>query len=186
MLTEELNSRVKFPEGKQNKFLKGALSVLDIKTSELAAISGVCNRTLRDWRKEKYNMDFISLEKIGIKKGNKIVNQVDIPQWILDSKKCKIACLKGLMDTDGGFYYHTYGVNGKKYTYLRMCFTSYSRPLLKSVINILSEFNLNPKNTARNRVYLYKLSELVKYVEIVGTNNPRYLDVYNNFFINRN
>lgn len=43
----------------------------------------------------------------GIKKGNKVAKKIDIPKWIGDSEKYKIACLKGLMDTDGGLYHHT-------------------------------------------------------------------------------
>ena len=117
----------------------------------------------------------------GIKKGNKVKGRIDIPRWIWNSKKYKIACLRGLVDTDGCFYSHKYKVNGKKYTYLKMCFTSYSPPLLKSVTAILEDLGLRPKNTAKNRVYLYTLAQLDRYVETIGTNNPRYFGTYKNF-----
>jgi len=338
MLNTKLNSRIKFGTGKQNKFLKNAISVLDIEQSELAKISNVCDRTLRDWKREKYNMSFSSLRAIckemrinlpqniqvlpegwsvkkasklggrryvelygppgtiksrrkgglnsqkklrsdpdlikqralisrkkikipkkssdlaefigimlgdggistdyqiaisfnakedlkyakfiqtlinklfsvsstiimrekyasadivvsgrnlveflkqyGLKKGNKIAGKVDIPKWIWSSKKYKIACLRGLVDTDGCFYKHRYTVNGKEYSYLKMCFTNYSQPILKSVTAILEDLCLGPKNTAKNRVYLYSLLQLNKYFEIVGSSNPRYLDTYKKF-----
>jgi len=121
------------------------------------------------------------LYKHGIRKGNKIKQQIDIPAWVFNSLEYKIACLKGLMDTDGGLFHHKYTVNGKQYKYLKMCFTSYSQPLLKSVMQILSDLELNPKNTAKNRVYLYSLDQVKKYFKIVGSNNPRYLNAYKLF-----
>ncbi|MFH0839531.1 MAG: LAGLIDADG family homing endonuclease [Candidatus Omnitrophota bacterium] len=117
----------------------------------------------------------------GIKEGNKVTGRIDIPQWIKSSKKYKIACLRGLIDTDGCFYSHSYIVNGKNYKYLKMCFTSYSAPLLKSVTAILEDIGLRPKNTAKNRVYLYSLDQLNKYFKKVGSSNPRYSNIYNNF-----
>jgi len=121
------------------------------------------------------------LKQCGIKKGNKVANKIDIPQWIWSSKRYKIACLRGLVDTDGCFYHHRYRVNGKKYAYLRMCFTNYSPPLLKSVMTILKDLNLNPKNTAKNRTYLYDTNQIHRYFRIVGSKNPRYLNTYSNF-----
>jgi len=117
----------------------------------------------------------------GIKKGNKVAKKIDIPKWIGDSEKYKIACLRGLVDTDGGLFRHKYIVNGKRYVYLKMCFTSYSPPLLRSATTILEELSLRPKNTAKNRVYLYSLPQLHRYFNKVGTSNPRYFSVYKNF-----
>jgi len=42
-------------------------------------------------------------KKIGMPSGNKIKNNVGIPNWIYQSKKYMIACLKGLFETDGCF-----------------------------------------------------------------------------------
>lgn len=338
MLKVKPDSRVKFPKGKQKQFLKRALFVLDVRQPELAGISNVCNRTLTDWKREKYNISLNSLKtickrtkrdipkgikvlpaywsiekasrlggrryvelygspgtpegrrkgglaaqerfhsdpqfakrigltlrkkikypnespelaefvgimlgdggigsdyqisisfnskedlkyayyiqelitklfsisstikirekygnadvivsgrnlveflnRLGIKKGNKVAQKIDIPRWIWKFEKYKIACLRGLMDTDGGLYHHKYTVNGKEYIYLKMCFTSYSPPLLKSVTTILKDLGLGPKNTARNRVYLYRLDKIHRYFKKVGTSNPRYLAIYNNF-----
>lgn len=340
MLNLKSGSRVKFPKGKQKKFLQKATSVLRIKQSELAEISGICDRTLRDWKREKYiislnsakaickkmriglprnirilpeywsvgkasrlggrrcvelygppgtpegrrkgglntqtkfrsdpelakRIGFIQRKKInypeespalaefigimlgdggvrndhqitvsfnpkqdleyaryiqnlikklfgisstitvrdqrsrgdvvvtgknlvefldqhGISKGDKIARQVDVPKWIWRSEKFKIACLRGLMDTDGGLYHHKYRVNGKEYVYLKMCFTSYSQPLLKSATTILENLELSPKNTAKHRVYLYSLAQLRRYFTIVNTSNPRYQRIYNNFVL---
>lgn len=121
------------------------------------------------------------LERHGVKKGNKVTKKVDIPKWIWTSEDYKIGCLRGLIDTDGCFYRHKYRVNGKEYTYLKMCFTSYSPPLLKSVTTILKDLGFNPRNTAKNRVYLYTLPQLHRYFRKVNSRNPRYLNIYRNF-----
>ena len=57
------------------------------------------------------------LIKLGMKKGNKITNQVDIPQWIKQNKKFRVSCLRGLIDTDGSIIKHTYSSKNKIYTY---------------------------------------------------------------------
>lgn len=140
--------------------------------------------------REKYNSGDVVVEgknlleflgQHGFKKGNKVASKIDVPRWIWDSEKYKIACLRGLVDTDGGLYHHKYIVNGKTYIYLKMCFTSYSPPLLKSATTILENLGLGPKNTAKNRVYLYSLAQLHRYFKKVGTSNPRYFGIYKNF-----
>jgi len=40
------------------------------------------------------------LVKRGLKVGNKVRQQVDVPDWIKDSNLYRVACLKGLIDTD--------------------------------------------------------------------------------------
>jgi len=124
------------------------------------------------------------LHQHGIEKGNKVAKQVDIPKWIWDSREYKIGCLRGLIDTDGCFYKHSYTVNGKEYTYIKMCFTNYSQPLLKSVTTILKDLGFRPKNTAKNRVYLYTLDQIKKYFGIIGTKNTRYFNFYRKFITN--
>ena len=46
------------------------------------------------------------LVSIGLKIGNKVKQQVGVPNWIMSSKIYKVACLRGLMDTDGGVFLH--------------------------------------------------------------------------------
>src|SRR3989338_5867930 len=74
------------------------------------------------------------LKQQGIREGNKVENQVDVPSWIRKRPKYRLACLRGLMDTDGGLYRHRYRVNGKAYEYLKLCFTNHSLPLLRFVV----------------------------------------------------
>ena len=45
------------------------------------------------------------LERLGLRRGNKIRHRADIPSWIWEREEYRIACLRGLMDTDGCVYY---------------------------------------------------------------------------------
>lgn len=339
MAKVKLGSRVKFSNGKQNKFLEQVLFGLNMKKSELARISSVCCRTLFDWRREKYNMSLYSLKMIcekldtdlpknikilpeywslekarrlggrryaelygspgtvegrrkggirsqskfrtdpvyarkvrsrlrkaikypvnssllaefigimlgdggirndyqitisfngekdrayavliqrmakrlfgissvlyirkesgkadivitarnlveflqkkGIKKGDKVKNQVDTPRWIFERKEYRAACLRGLFDTDGCIYQHSYTVNDKRYSYIKMCFRNYSIPILLSLRRILKNLGFHPALDIKHKsVYLHRPSEVDEYFLKVGTNNPRYYNKYNIF-----
>lgn len=123
------------------------------------------------------------LETKGIKKGNKVVNQIDVPSWIFENKKYQVACLKGLFDTDGSIYQHNYNVSGKRYRYIKMCFSNSSLPVLVSIKKMLENLNFQPVVDKRQiGVYLNKLSEVKRYFLEVGTSNPRYYSRYTKFF----
>jgi transcriptional regulator with XRE-family HTH domain len=118
------------------------------------------------------------LTKIGLKIGNKVKQQVGVPRWIKSSQNCKIACLRGLMDTDGGVFLHKYRVNQKTYIYKKICFTNRSVPLLHFVFTTLKELDLTPKlidKVENKKVWLYNKNEVEKYLQVVGTHNPRLL-----------
>jgi len=124
------------------------------------------------------------LQKIGIKKGNKVVNQIDIPDWIFECREYQAACLRGLFDTDGCVYKHVYTINGKKYSYTKMCFRNYSLPVLLSFKKILENLSFSPKIDKRQQsVSLYSPSEVCRYFSEIGSSNPRYLERYNRFVV---
>ena len=123
------------------------------------------------------------LEKMGIKKGNKVKNQVDVPEWIFERKEYQVSCLRGLFDTDGCVYQHIYEVKGKQYRYVKMCFRNYSTPILESFKKMLNNLNFNAKLDNRQKaVYLHSPREVKKYISKIGTNNPRYKERYIEFF----
>lgn len=116
------------------------------------------------------------LLKIGLKTGNKVKQQVDVPEWIKRSDKFRISCLRGLMDTDGGVFVHKYKVNGKLYSYKKICFSNHSLPLLNFVHQTLKRAGLNPKlitNIENKKVWLYNSNEVRSYLKLIGTRNPR-------------
>lgn len=124
------------------------------------------------------------VEKLGLKIGSKIKHQVDIPEWIKLNKKYSIACLRGLMDTDGCVFNECHKINKinkKIYCYPRLSFVNYSRPLLVSVFNILKELNFDPKIRNNRSVQLEKKNEIIRYFEFIKSNNPKHLVRLNNF-----
>lgn len=117
------------------------------------------------------------LHKMGLPIGNKIRQDLDIPIWIKKEKKLLIACLRGLMDTDGSVLIHSYKSKGKLYSYKKLSFCSHSVPLQKSVAKILADFGMRPRLDGYN-VRLESVSDVKKYFSIVGSNNPKHLIRY--------
>lgn len=115
---------------------------------------------------------------LGLKIGNKVRLQVGVPDWIYLSEAYKVACLRGLMDTDGGIFLHKYKVKGGKYFYKKLSFTNRSKPLLIFVYETLKGFGFTPKlvdKVDNMKVWLYNVEEVERYLQVVGTNNPRLL-----------
>ncbi len=120
------------------------------------------------------------LMKKGLRTGNKVKNKVNIPGWIFNNRVYSIACLRGLVDTDGSFYQYNHKVCNKKYCNFAMCFTNYSKPLLMSVYRILQNLDFSPIMNTK-RVYLHKRVDIDKYFLEIGTHNKKHLYRYNNY-----
>lgn len=115
---------------------------------------------------------------IGLKVGSKVKQQVGVPEWIIKNKEYSKACLRGLMDTDGGIFLHRYLSNKKRYTYSKLCFSNRSIPLLLFVYETLIEFGFTPKlieKVENKKVWLYNAQEVKQYLLKIGTNNQRLL-----------
>jgi len=116
------------------------------------------------------------IEKLGLKKGNKVKQQVDIPEWIKKNKLFSIACTRGLIDTDGCVFNHRYKVNGKLYSYKKLAFSNHSKPLIDSVYKNLKKHKLNPRITKDGKdVRLESKKDIQRYSLIFNTHNPKYL-----------
>ncbi len=122
------------------------------------------------------------LETRGLQRGHKVKHQVDIPDWVWRCREYQISCLRGLMDTDGCVYRHCYAVNGKVYTYVKLCLTNYSRPLLNSAKKLFEGLGLFPTlHKDGHRLYLHDTTATRRYFELVGTHNPRYRQRFEQF-----
>lgn len=144
-------------------------STVVLRKNELAACIVVSSRNLVELAR-----------RYGLKVGNKVKQSVDVPDWILRKNEFSVACLRGLMDTDGSCYAYTHSVNKKRYCNLALCFTNASGPLLKSVYVILDKNGYYPCVTGR-RVYVYRKNEIAKYFQKVGTHNPKHSGNYKRF-----
>ena len=117
------------------------------------------------------------LHSLGLPLGNKVKQQFDIPEWIRQNKKFLIACVRGLVDTDGCIFTHSYKVKGKWYHYKKLSFTSYSEPLRFSVARTLSDLGMSPRVTGKD-VRLDSIADMKRYLSIVGSHNPKHLERY--------
>lgn len=115
------------------------------------------------------------LVKNGMKVGDKVKQQVDVPRWIKKSPELSRWCLRGLMDTDGGIFTHTYAVKGKSYSYLKTNFTNASQPLLNFVYRVFKDNGFHPDNKRFRKVWLYSQDESKRYLKVIGSSNERLL-----------
>ena len=145
------------------------------------------NPTTREEKDEKVCEVVVSsrnlvehLIKLGLKKGNKIKQQIDIPGWIKKNRKFKIACLRGLVDTDGCFYIDIHRIKTKHYFNPGIDFTTYSFPLFLSVKKILEDLSYHPTGE-KEHVRLRRENEIIRYFEEIGSNNTKHVLKFSNF-----
>lgn len=115
------------------------------------------------------------LHTLGLPIGNKISQGLDMPLWIRENKKLTIACIRGLVDTDGCVFTHRYRSKGGWYSYKKLSFTSASEPLLSSVYESLRDLGMSPRFTRTRDVRLDSTTDMERYFRLVGTHNPKHL-----------
>lgn len=125
------------------------------------------------------------LEKWGFIPGDKVKHQVSFPVWIWNNFEYQKACVRGLMDTDGGCYFHKHKTNGLIYKNFGMCFTNKSLPLVQSVAQVLKSVGLKfSKAKKGTQIYIYSFEEIKKYFQLIGSHNPKNWKKYN-YYLNQ-
>lgn len=119
----------------------------------------------------------------GLRAGHKVRNQIAVPAWINERLGYQKFCLRGLMDTDGGLYLHSYKSNGGTYTYLKLGFTNCSKPILHFVFNVLKKLDYKPYLSGNN-LSICSASEVKRYFAEIGTANPKHLNKFRGYFAN--
>lgn len=120
-------------------------------------------------------------QSIGLKVGNKLKQNLDIPEWVRESRSFRIFCLRGLVDTDGCIFNECHRINKKKYCYPRMAFISYSRQLCFSVVRILQDLGFSPKIRNGRNVQLESREDIVEYFRLIGSNNAKHRRRFESF-----
>ena len=111
------------------------------------------------------------LEQKGLKPGNKIKNNLGIPEWIKKDTCFLRACLRGLYDTDGGIY----KLNNQN-TH-QIVFTNFNTKLLKDIKDSLEKLNIkSSKITSENKIYITKKIELQRFLKLIGFRNSKHLN----------
>lgn len=117
----------------------------------------------------------------GLKKGDKILQGVDVPKWIFRDKELVKGCLRGLIDSDGSIYFHIHTTKGIKYRNMGLCFTSRSRPLLTSVYRMFLDLGIAAKSDKKKHVSIYDRKEINRYMQIVGSHNLKHIKRFKSY-----
>lgn len=112
-------------------------------------------------------------EEYGIKYGHKIRNKTIIPEKILKNNMLTLACLRGLLDTDGSV-----SRRGRKGSQFCIQFTSHNKELLKQVCDFGKRVGIftfgDSTGTGTN-----KWENIVEYFRIIGSSNLRHIVRFN-------
>ena len=119
------------------------------------------------------------LNSLGLVVGNKIRQQIDIPAWIKNKPSYRVACIRGLIDTDGCVFVNKYKIGKKWYAYKKIDFASASAPLRQSVMDILRGFGMNP-STNGIHIRLNSKKDVWAYFKLIGSHNPKHLNKLKN------
>ena len=88
-------ARVKFPAGKQHSFLDSVGLYFKNDLTEVSRFLGINERTLRDWRRERYTMDHASLKNLLSLTKIPMPRSIEILEDYWSAKKyCRIGALK--------------------------------------------------------------------------------------------
>lgn len=120
----------------------------------------------------------IYLHKLGLPFGNKVKQNFDIPSWVKESPDYMIACIRGLVDTDGSVFTHRYRVNGKLYRYKKLSFCSASPPLRTTVMAFLREHEFHVHLSRGIDIRIESREGMARYMGLIGSHNPKHLKRY--------
>lgn len=114
---------------------------------------------------------------IGLNIGHKIRQNIDVPVWVKSDNEFSIACVRGLFDTDGCIFNHRYIVHKREYNYTKIAFTNKCPLVIKFVKDILLKLGFCVRISKNgNDVRIESKKDVQRYVDIIGTSNPKFLD----------
>lgn len=122
------------------------------------------------------------LLSLGLKIGSKVRQQTGVPAWISSRINFSVSCLRGLIDTDGGVYWHRHRSGGHWYDNIGIAFSNKSKPIIGFVDETLRWVGFTPKVNYRNdNVYLYREKEVIRYADKIKFHNPYHYKRLNKF-----
>ncbi len=116
------------------------------------------------------------MEKMGLKNGNKLKNQITIPKWIWSSDSYLRACTRGLIDTDGSIYElktHWPGTYQINFENSNMTLLKDFRKALIHIGFIVSKICSNRSKIRGKKIYITRKDQIEKYYKEIGSSNPR-------------
>lgn len=114
--------------------------------------------------------------QMGIKSGKPVV-----PSWIYEDKYFVIACIRGLVDTEGSISFKKYLSKKGLHLYPQLAFTSKNSVLLKFVEKGLTAIGLKCSKMYVKNIYLSTRMEITRYNTIVGFGNSKLASIVKGF-----
>lgn len=123
---------------------------------------------------------YLTSEEIGLKKRDKVKQQVGVPNWILGGgREYWMACVRGLMDTDGGLFRDIDRRYSPPHRRVRLIFRNCSIPLLDGMEEMLQKLDYHPRKHVRHHcLHLNRQEEVRRYYREIGTRNAYHRDEY--------
>lgn len=106
------------------------------------------------------------LISFGLKRGDKITNQVRIPEWIKQDSDFSKRCIRGLIDSDGCVYF----CKRDRHTYIK--FTNHNLFLLSDFRAVAKSLGYNFAKANKWNVCLYRKDEVVRFINDVKPFKP--------------
>ncbi len=125
------------------------------------------------WLRNQTKKLALELEKLGFPIGNKLKNNVKIPEWIFEDRSFLKACLRGLIDTDGSVC-----PKSRFHKVPSIWLVSNIPNLRDSVDRTFKILNFNPSKWSSNsnrpspQCCLGSSKEVIKYYKEIGFSNP--------------
>ena len=123
-----------------------------------------------------YSKKLVSfLERMGLKKGDKIRNKTKIPSWIFKKKEFIYSVLRGLFDTDGGVYNKQ-----KNYKRVFIEFQNHCPTTMKDINKLIKLGGFTPSQSSIN-TRIQNQEDVKKFFEFIGSSNPKNIIRYQIF-----
>jgi len=107
--------------------------------------------------------------------GDKIKNNVSIPEWIFGKEEYMKSCLRGLIDTDGSIF----RMSKRDSNLFRISFKNVNTRLLNDCRRTMLKLGFHPSKVIDGKgIFLSRQSEIKRYAEEIGFNNPKNLNRY--------
>lgn len=119
---------------------------------------------------------------IGLLEGNKIRQNLDMPEWIKEEKEYYIPCVRGIMDTDGCLFMECHKMGSKKYCYPRLSLVSASPNLRRSVYEALKCLGFSPRIRNERSVQIERRDEIKEYFDKIGSSNTKHTNKFRKIF----
>jgi DNA-binding transcriptional regulator WhiA len=146
--------------GELMKYLFGSMAHISLQNKEYRIVY-IGSTQITDW---------LQVEGLVF---NKVKSQVDVPNWIFEKDTYMERFIRGFFDTDGSVYELKYGI--------QISFTNRSRPLLRSLQQILLALNYNVSAISGYQLYITQIDDIRRFFREIAPKNLKHVERFKTF-----